>query len=80
MNAVDEALAVAQVRADLRAGRARATRERAGLSQAEVARAVGTDAPTVSRWETGQHPPRRDFALKLAQFLWELDKLTREAS
>lgn len=78
MNAVDEALTVAQVRADLRSGRARAIRERAKLSQADVARALGTDAPTVSRWETGQCPPRRKYALELARLLWELDKLTRE--
>jgi transcriptional regulator with XRE-family HTH domain len=77
MNAIDEALAVAQMRADLRSGRARAIRERARLSQADVARALGTDAPTVSRWESGQCPPRRKYALALAQLLWELDQLGR---
>lgn len=80
MNAVDEAMAVAQVRADLRSGRARAIREKAHLSQADVARALGTDPPTVSRWETGQCPPRRDYAVKLARLLWDLDKLAREES
>jgi DNA-binding transcriptional regulator YiaG len=77
MNAVDETLTVAQVRSDLRSGRARAIRERARLSQADVARALGTDAPTVSRWETGQCPPRRNYALKLARLLWELDQMNR---
>ena len=77
---VDEAVTVAQVRADLRTGRARTIRERAQLSQADIARALGTDAPTVSRWETGKCPPRRDFAVRLARLLWELEKVSREAS
>lgn len=32
-------------------------RERAGLSQSAVARAVGVDHSTVSRWESGSRTP-----------------------
>lgn len=72
-----EALDLVRVRAWLRSGEARAIRKRAGLSQADVARVVGTDAPQVSRWETGKSVPRRGSALKLARLLAELDVMAR---
>jgi transcriptional regulator with XRE-family HTH domain len=79
MNTVDEALSIAQLRHDLRTGRFREIRKRAGLSQPDVARAVGTDPPMVSRWETGKSQPGRAYALKLADLLWKLDRVSREA-
>ena len=77
MNEETEALDLARVRAWLRTGEARAIRKRAGLSQADVALAVGTDGPQVSRWESGKSVPRRNSALKLARLLTELDEMNR---
>jgi len=36
----------------------RAARDRAGLTQAGLARRVGTTQPAVSRWESGRDEPR----------------------
>ncbi len=44
-------------------------RERAGLSQAEVALKVGKTDGAVSQWETGRALPRRDVAFKLDRVL-----------
>lgn len=74
------ALAVAQLLADLRSGRARTIREKAGLSQADVSRAVGAHPTTVCGWESGRRKPRGTTAARYAELLWELEKLTREAS
>jgi DNA-binding transcriptional regulator YiaG len=71
-------LAVAQLRADLRSGRAREIRERAHLSLAEVARALGTDPSAVWGWESGRRSPRGPNAAKYASLLWKLDQVTRE--
>jgi transcriptional regulator with XRE-family HTH domain len=78
MNAAEEELTVARVRSWLRSGRARAIRRRAGMSQADVARAIGTDAPQISRWESGMTTPHRDSALKLARLYDELEKIIRD--
>lgn len=78
MDAADEALAVTRVRSWLRTGRARAIRERAGLSQADVAKAVGTDHPQISRWESGLYAPARGSALKLALLYDGLEEIIRE--
>ena len=75
VDAAEEALAIARVRSWLRTGRARAVRERARLSQADVGAAIGTDGPQVSRWECGKATPRSDSALKLARLLGELDAM-----
>ena len=72
-------LAVAQLRADLASGRAREIRERARLSQADIAAALGVDQPTIARWERGV-VPRRNHAARYAELLWRLDEMTREAS
>jgi transcriptional regulator with XRE-family HTH domain len=77
MNEESEALALARVRAQLRTGEARAIRKQAGLSQADVGRAVGSDGPQVSRWETQKSVPRRESALKLARLLDDLDAMNR---
>jgi transcriptional regulator with XRE-family HTH domain len=74
---MNEVLAVAQLRADLATGRARAIRERARLSQAEVALALGVEQPTVARWEGGRMP-RRELAARYAEFLGQLDRMARE--
>jgi transcriptional regulator with XRE-family HTH domain len=78
MDAAEESLAVARVRSWLRTGRARAIRKRAGLSQADVAKAVGTDHPQVSRWESGLYAPVRGTALRLALLYDGLEEIARE--
>lgn len=76
---MSDVLAAAQARADLQSGRAREIRKRAGLTQADVARACGVGQPTVASWEAGRRVPPTKYAVKLAELLWQLDRLTREA-
>jgi transcriptional regulator with XRE-family HTH domain len=78
MDAAEEALAVARVRSWLRSGRAKAIRKRARLTQADVARAVGTDHPQISRWESGLYSPARGTALRLARLYEQLEEIIRE--
>lgn len=73
-------LAVAQVRADAASGRAREIRERARLSQQEVADALRVHWTTVAHWEAGRRVPRGDVAARYAELLWQLDKMTREVA
>lgn len=78
MGTEDDAVAVARARAWLASGRARAIREKSGLSQAETGRAVGTNGPQVCRWESGHAVPRWDHALRLARLLSGLEEISRE--
>ena len=41
-------------------------RESAGLTQAELARAVGVDRVTVANWESGRTEPKLSQAQKMA--------------
>jgi HTH-type transcriptional regulator/antitoxin MqsA len=52
----------------------RLVRERAGLTQQDVALAIGVSRPTVSRYEAGQRTPRRDH---LHDYLTLLDRLAQ---
>jgi transcriptional regulator with XRE-family HTH domain len=47
-----------------------------GLSQSQLARAIGVDHSTISRFEGGERRPRRLTVLKLARAL-ELDRAAR---
>lgn len=78
MDATEEALAVVRVRTWLISGRARDIRKRAGLSQADVGRAIGTDGPQISRWESGKAVPYFDSALRLARLLDGLEEIMRD--
>jgi DNA-binding transcriptional regulator YiaG len=80
MSAVQEVLALAQLRADLVSGRARAIRERARLTQPELARAVGVSQSAVTQWEAGRRVPRGEAAARYARFLHELDQACGESS
>lgn len=51
---------------------ARAIRESAGVSQAQVASELGVARLTVSRWESGARHPRRALALRYTQLLNQL--------
>lgn len=77
---LSDMLAAAQVRADLRSGRAREIRRRAGLTQAAVGRVVGVGQATVAAWETGRRVPGAAHAARLAELLWRLERLAREGS
>jgi transcriptional regulator with XRE-family HTH domain len=54
----------------------RALRQRAGLPQAAVARAVGVDRATISRWESGEREPGEAH---LRSYIETLGRLAREA-
>jgi transcriptional regulator with XRE-family HTH domain len=62
-----------KVRRMLHDGTARQRREAAGLSQQDVADALGVDAASVFRWETRRRTPRRALALRYADLLDALD-------
>lgn len=49
--------------------RIRGAREEAGLTQSQVARAIGVLEPAVSRWENGHNVPRLRQRLALAELL-----------
>jgi transcriptional regulator with XRE-family HTH domain len=50
----------------------RLLRERADLSQLEIAEALGVSRPAVTRWESGQREPRSAMRVKYAQLLERL--------
>lgn len=53
-------------------GTARVVRERAGVSQDELARTCGTTAASISRWETGERRPVGRTAERYASALFAL--------
>ncbi len=50
----------------------RALREAAGLSQADIAGAVGVGKATVSRWESGTSSPTGEHLIRYTSLLREL--------
>lgn len=75
----NEIMALIQVRALCRNGRARALRQEHRLALGEVAAAVGATACTVSRWELGRTRPYSTPALlAYGELLCELDALTND--
>lgn len=70
--AIDHLVAIAKAREFLASGRARQERERWHLSQSEVARALGVEVSSVSRWESGEQHPRAEHALVYAEVLRRL--------
>lgn len=67
-----EILLLTDARTHAATGTGRQIRENARLSVAEMATAIGTDRPTLSRWETGKRRPRGDAAVRWALILAEL--------
>lgn len=54
-------------------------RERVGMTQAEVAKAMGVDQSAVSFWETGRTAPRASLLVKLAGlYCCTVDELLKE--
>lgn len=74
----DDAVTLARLRADAASGRARKIRERARLSRAEVAAAVGVTQLTVARWEAGRTMPHGDPAARYADLLARLEQAEQE--
>ena len=54
---------------------ARYVRERAGLTQAEMAKLVNRDRSAVSRWERGLRNPRADNRVRYSKLLAELKEV-----
>lgn len=74
----DRLMRLAAARRLASTGEALRIREAAGLTRAEVARVVGVDRATVSRWEDGSRRPTGDAALRFAELLGALDRDSRQ--
>jgi DNA-binding transcriptional regulator YiaG len=75
----DELLDLSRIRGLAASGEARAIRERAQLSQAEVADTIGTTRPRLSRWESGTRRPYGREALAWVRLLDELEGVVNES-
>jgi DNA-binding XRE family transcriptional regulator len=64
--------AAVRTRADLISGAGREVREDAGITAADMARAVGVTRQSVSSWETGAAEPTLEHALAYGKVLREL--------
>lgn len=78
--AADDAVALAQLRADMASGRAREVREQALLSQAEAAHAAGVPQSRLADWESGRRKPRGEVAVAYAALLRRLGAIGRKES
>jgi transcriptional regulator with XRE-family HTH domain len=67
-----ELVLLMEARDAAQSGRGRRIRLAAGLSQAELAAAVGVSPVAISRWEAGDRRPRGGAAVAYAQLLREL--------
>ena len=68
MNRADLAL-ISATRTALRDGSARTARERAGITQAEMAAVLGASRPAISMWEAGKRQPGTAYALAYGRAL-----------
>lgn len=75
----EELVELARLRRFVRTGEAEGLRERAGLSQVEVAAAVGTSNVTIHRWESGTRVPHGAPALAYWRLLQQLMRSERRA-
>ncbi|MGI8816115.1 MAG: transcriptional regulator [Pseudonocardiales bacterium] len=73
-----DAVALSWVREETVTGRARRTRERARLSQRELARGVGVAVATLQSWEQSRRAPRGAPALRYAALLRALARVSAE--
>jgi transcriptional regulator with XRE-family HTH domain len=69
-----ELILLGWMREQLASGRAREVRERARISQSEVARLLGVKPNAVSRWETGERRPRGTTGVRYAKLLERLSE------
>jgi DNA-binding transcriptional regulator YiaG len=68
----DEIRLLIEAREAAGSGRAARLRRAAGLSQREVARAVGVTAGCITRWENGERRPTGPAALEYGRVLREI--------
>jgi DNA-binding transcriptional regulator YiaG len=66
---MEEAIARKRIHRMQRLGLLAEARESVGLSQGDVARALGVNQSAVSRWEAGKTRPRGPHALALLELL-----------
>ena len=59
-------------------GRGREIRRTASLSIADIAAALGTSAPAVSRWERGLQTPGREEAAAYGRLMYDLERETSD--
>ncbi len=71
----NDVVKLATVRRLAQSGRARRIRLDAGVSIAEIARAIGVSSPTVYRWEVGENNPQGAAALAYFQLITDLSEL-----
>jgi DNA-binding transcriptional regulator YiaG len=69
MNGTANLIEVSRIRKLAGSGLAKEIRVRAGISQSEVAEALGFDRSTVHRWEFGERSPRGAAALRYGELL-----------
>lgn len=69
MNQEDRVLNMARARTLAASGQARSIRQKARLSQGDVAAVVGVSVSTVCKWEHQQRTPRGDAAARYGAFL-----------
>ena len=78
MRAADVVM-VAQIRADLRSGRAREARRATHAGQREFALALGVSRAAISHWEGGRSVPSAEHALAYRRLLDRLMKASGPA-
>lgn len=59
---------------------ARDIRIRAGLTEEDMAQALGVTQSTISRWEGGSRQPRGDAAIRWAELLAKLERVNADAA
>jgi transcriptional regulator with XRE-family HTH domain len=69
MNGTPDLIELSRIRKLAGSGLAREIRIQAGLSQSEVAEALGVDRSTVHRWEGKERVPRGAVAFRYGQLL-----------
>jgi DNA-binding transcriptional regulator YiaG len=75
---VDQILMLSAARAHASDGTGRTIRQRAQVSMKEVATAIGSSEPVLSRWERGERMPRGVQAVRWAQLLARLDQVAEQ--
>jgi DNA-binding XRE family transcriptional regulator len=73
VGAIEETIDISRARHALSSGRGLLARLQAGLTQQEVANAVGVTKGCVARWERGETRPRGRAALAYANLLDALE-------
>lgn len=71
----EPAITRARLLSNLASGRATEIRERAGISQADIARSIGASRTAIASWEQGIRRPRGELAARYARLLTALDEL-----